>query len=174
MHNFIYLLEGEVVFKVTAETTDSETYTGEFDTVTTDPSGQFNVGDTYTIEQWEDYNLSLEDFKARKAGEIDAKAEEFMDSNTPKYPEFEKHTFPKQEAEAKAYLDNPNADVPCITKIATQRGVAVDVLANLILVKATAFSDMAVTTAGKRQNLHTTLAQATTVAQVKGLEVNYG
>lgn len=59
MQNWLLIKDGVIVAKVLKDTEIvPEDYEGAYDTVTTDPSGLFSVGNVYSIEQWEEYNLT--------------------------------------------------------------------------------------------------------------------
>lgn len=70
MNKYIVIKDGVIVAKLEGETFDGSLVGGGYDTVAIDPSGLFNVGDAYTLEQWELYNLTLDDWKNRKNEEI--------------------------------------------------------------------------------------------------------
>lgn len=58
------------------------------------------------------------------------------------YPEVIKRTFERQEAEARAYIADPNAVTPTLTKIATARGLDLSTLAARVIYKADAYRDV--------------------------------
>lgn len=49
------------------------------------------------------------------------------------YPEIEKRTFAKQEAEAIAFMAEPTSPVPMLSVIAKARGISIVVLANKVI-----------------------------------------
>ena len=128
------------------------------DTVVEDLSGEFKIGDEYTIENWEMYNLPFEAFLARKRSEIDSKAEGFVNSLAPVYPEFEKLTFEKQVQEARLYLDSADKEQIeqslAIFLIASMRGLTTEDLAQRIVLKNNQFTQVTFLVAGLRQKYH--------------------
>lgn len=68
-----------------------------------------------------------------------------------KYPWFERDTWQDQEAEALAYLADPNAPTPVLTKIATPRGITVAELAQRVIANAAAWRAVAPDLCGQRQ-----------------------
>lgn len=144
----IYIKNGLVV----AEETEG------IDTVTEDPSGKFKIGDEYTTEKWEMYNLPFESFLDRKRSEIDSKAEDFVSSLAPDYPEFEKMTFDKQAQEARFYLSHENPatieKTLSIYLISSQRGLTTEDLAQRIINKDAQFTKITFLVAGLRQKYH--------------------
>ena len=117
---------------------------------------------------------TLEQLVASKSQEIDSKAQQYIDSLTPKYPEFEKLTFEKQEQEARAYLADSAVDTPVLTAIATARGLTVAELATRVVTKADQLTQLASVVAGKRQAYQDRLTAATTVEEVEAITVDYG
>ena len=144
----IYIKHGFVVIEETEG----------IDTVVEDPSGKFKVGDEYTIEKWEMHNSPFESFLARKRSEIDSKAEDFVNSLAPAYPEFEKLTFEKQVQEARLYLDSANKEqieeTLAIFLIANMRGLTTEDLAQRIVQKNNQFTQITFLVAGLRQKYH--------------------
>lgn len=130
----------------------------EADTHISDPDGVFEVGDEYSIEKYLFHYQSFEDFKKGKASEIDSGADQFVNSLSKPYPEFEKLTFDIQAAEAQAYLADNTANAGRIKIIAQIRGISVLDLAQRIMFKDQQFSLMAFSAAGLRQKYHDQLA----------------
>ena len=69
------------------------------------------------------------------------------------YPEIEKRTFIKQEAEARAYTADTSKTPATLTIIAAARGITVDVLAATVVAKADYYTAAAATIIGERQRL---------------------
>lgn len=67
------------------------------------------------------------------------------------YEQYERDTFNVQEAEAKAYKADSEANVPMITAIAVARGVDVDVLVDKILTKSDLFKTVIGSMIGAKQ-----------------------
>lgn len=69
------------------------------------------------------------------------------------YPESEVSTWDKQEAEARAFVANPDAPTPLLAALAAARGIAVSDLAARVVAKAGAFAAAAGSIIGHRQAL---------------------
>jgi len=67
------------------------------------------------------------------------------------YPEIEKRTFPKQEAEALAFVEDSSAVVPILAAISVARGVPVSVLADKVIENTVVYTAQVGTLAGARQ-----------------------
>ncbi len=83
-----------------------------------------------------------------------------------KYPWFERDTWQDQEAEALAYLADPNAPTPLLTGIATQRGITVAELAQRVIDNARAWRAVAPDLCGQRQAASDQIEAAETEEQV--------
>ena len=159
----IYIKNG---FVVTEETEG-------IDTVVEDPSGKFKTGDEYTLEQWEEYNLSFEDWKLRKLHDVKSKSEELVDSVIQEYPEFERLTFTTQSSEADALMSNPSAPTPFLSMVASIRNIPVSKLATRVLNHRNNFAMVTSFAAGKRQAYLDQIESCTTVAELDAIEVSY-
>lgn len=145
----------------------------DYDTIATDPSGEFKLGDTYSIEKWEEYNLSFEDWKLRKLGEVKSKSEELVDSVIQEYPEFERLTFTTQSTEADALMSNPSASTPFLSMVASIRGIPVSELATRVLNHRNNFAMITGYAAGKRQAYLDQIESCTTIAELDAIEVSF-
>jgi lipopolysaccharide biosynthesis protein len=68
-----------------------------------------------------------------------------------KYDQYERDTFPIQEAEARAYLQDNNANTPLIDAIAQNRGIDKEALVNKIITKADQLKTAIGSILGKKQ-----------------------
>ena len=73
--------------------------------------------------------LTTEEYQESESKKIREKYAAMMADMVKPYSLTERETWPTQVTEANKYLDDPNADVPLITALATHRGVA---LADLV------------------------------------------
>lgn len=69
------------------------------------------------------------------------------------YPEYEIQTWPKQEAEARAWALDENAPTPTCDLIMAERGLDKTDFMQRVLIKADLFTEMSGRAAGKRQRL---------------------
>ena len=145
----------------------------EYDTITHDPSGQFKVGDAYSIEKWEEYNLTFEDWKLRKLNEVKGKSAGLVDSVIQEYPEFERLTFTTQSTEAEELASNPSASTPFLSMVASLRGIPVSELATRVLNHRDNFAMVTSYAAGKRQAYLDQIESCTTVAELDAIEVSF-
>jgi hypothetical protein len=90
------------------------------------------------------------------------------------YPEREQQTFPKQEQEARAFIDDPNAATPMIDALALNRGLDKALLAERIIAKADAFAAYSGTMIGYRQKLEDQITSVTTQAQLDAIDPTIG
>lgn len=171
--NELYIFNGRVVM---INPSPSQIENGEledYDTIATDPSGEFRVGDAYYIEKWEEYNLSFEDWKLRKLSEVKSKSEELVASVIQEYPEFERLTFATQSTEAEELMSNPSASTPFLSMVASLRGIPVSELATRVLKHRNNFAIVTSYAAGKRQAYLDQIESCTTVAQLDAINVSF-
>jgi len=91
--------------------------------------------------------------KAAAHDRINAMYEATISSLTAGYPENEIASWPKQEAEARAWLADSSAPTPWMSAAAYTRGIPVVTMRGLILEKANAFASVHGQLTGKRQRL---------------------
>lgn len=84
---------------------------------------------------------------------INAEYEARVNALTSGYPPNEIASWPKQEAEARAYLANPAAPTPWIDNAATLRGISRNHLVSLIINNANALAPIHGMLTGMRQRL---------------------
>lgn len=78
--------------------------------------------------------------KARKLAEIDGDFNAATDGMTAGWPQHEIQTWNKQEAEARAFIVDPNTPTPMLSTIAATRGLTVAELAQRVIRDANAFT----------------------------------
>lgn len=78
--------------------------------------------------------------KARKLAEIDIDFNAATDGMTAGWPQHEIQTWNKQEAEARAFIVDPNTPTPMLSTIAATRGLTVAELAQRVIRDADAFT----------------------------------
>jgi hypothetical protein len=91
--------------------------------------------------------------KAAALARINAAYTAAVEAQTEGYPEDEVRSWPKQEAEASAWLQDSNAPTPWIDSAAAGRGVSKVELIDRIIANAFLFAPMHGQLTGKRQRL---------------------
>ena len=117
---------------------------------------------------------TLADAKATKSTEILTGSDAAMNLITSSYSENEKLSWPKQEAEAKALLADPNAPAPLLRGIADTRGIALTTLRDKVLANVEASEALTALILGTQQRYEDAVKAATTVEEVQAIEVKYG
>lgn len=130
--------------------------------------------DQYRVEGGRVVEPTLADAKAAKSAEILTGSDAAMDAITSTYSENEKLSWPKQEAEAKALLADPNAPAPLLRGIADTRGIALTVLRDNVLANVEASEALTALILGTQQKYEDAVKAATTVEEVQAIEVKYG
>ena len=127
------------------------------------------------FEKWQGgaWVEDLDAKKAHKKREINAAADNALAALTDPYPQAEKLSWDKQEAEARGFLSDPAALVPLVSQIAAARGLDITALCLLIVANADNFVTVSGLVFGKRQALSEQLEAAQTVADVDAITVNY-
>lgn len=115
---------------------------------------------------------TLDEAKAAKLSEINAAADRTIATLTATYPDREISTFDKQEAEARAYMADPEAPTPLLSALAKARGISMDELVKRVIAKADAFAVASGSIIGQRQALEDRLDACTTLEEVQGITVN--
>ena len=80
-----------------------------------------------------------------------AEYERATEALTAGYPQLEKDTWPTQDAESRAWLDEPDAPTPWIDRAAAVRGIGRDEYLRRTLLKARQFVIMSAWLTGRRQ-----------------------
>lgn len=88
-----------------------------------------------------------------KIKEIKRAAEAAVLDYVVEYPDFEQKSWTKQEAEATAWMADPNAPTPFLDGLAAERGVSREVLIEKAFIKAQLFAQVCQKYAGIRQRL---------------------
>lgn len=126
-----------------------------------------------TITEYDAPVIPLEDAKAMKLAEINARCDEILESAVSSYPESEVLTFDQQVEEVKAYQASGNAsDAPLLSALAQTRGITLDELCERVMAKRHAFSVLSGCVIGQRQALEDRLDECTTTAHVDAIVVD--
>lgn len=116
---------------------------------------------------------TLADAKDAKLREVLTGSDAAMNLITSTYSENEKLSWPKQEAEAKALLADPDAPAPLLRGIADTRGIALTVLRDKVLANVEASEALTALILGTQQRYEDMVKAATTVEEVQDIEVKY-
>ena len=87
----------------------------------------------------------------RKLGEVNDECNRYLEEAISSYPSTEVASFDKQEAEARAYLADPTAELVLLPVLAVARGISLDELVKKVLIKATMFAKYTGFMIGQRQ-----------------------
>ena len=115
---------------------------------------------------------TLDEAKAAKLAEINGTCDRVLNEAVKTYPDTEVLTFDQQTLEAKAYLENPEAEVTLLRSLAAGRGIELADLVNRVIAKHNAFSALSGSVIGQRQALEDRLKTCRTVDEVKALTVD--
>jgi len=113
------------------------------------------------------YMPDLATVKKQAQAELVHIFEERANAIAGRYPGFERDTWQDQEAEALAYLADPNTPTPVLTGIATQRGITVAELAQRVIDNAAAWRAVAPDLCGQRQAASDQIEDAGTPEEVQ-------
>jgi|GEM_PF-704317 len=86
------------------------------------------------------------------------------------YPETERNSWAKQEAEARAWMANNAAATPLLSAIATARGTSLADICARVIANADAYAVYAGGVIGKRQALMLRVASATTQVELEAIK----
>lgn len=114
---------------------------------------------------------TFEEAKADKLIEINMAADKTMAALISTYPEREISTFDKQEAEARAYIADPEAPTLLLSALAKARGISMDELVKRVIAKADAFAAASGYIIGQRQALEDQLDTCKTLEEVQSIVV---
>lgn len=114
---------------------------------------------------------TFKEAKAAKLSEINAAADRAIATLTATYPDREISTFDKQEAEARAYMADPEAPTPLLSALAKARGISMDELVKRVIAKADAFAAASGYIIGQRQALEDQLDTCKTLEEVQSIVV---
>lgn len=90
------------------------------------------------------------------------------------YPQAEIDSFYRQEAEAKAYKANPQANTPMLRQIAENRGIEFEELVEKVLEKAQQFANVIGSVIGIRQGFEDRILAAQTQEELEQIEKEVG
>lgn len=91
---------------------------------------------------------------------------------TAQYPEVEMTTWAMQVKEAEAFTVDKKADIPLLSCMAKERGIALADLVQRVLTKANQFAMLSGTAIGRRQKVEDQLQLATTVEEIEALDLS--
>lgn len=111
--------------------------------------------------------------KARKLSEINTSYQIAIATLTPTYPDDERLTFDKQEAEARAWLADNDAETPFVDALAAGRQMDKAELVSRIIAKADAFALASGSLTGQRQRYEDMLDVAETAEAVAAIVPQY-
>lgn len=114
---------------------------------------------------------TFKEAKAAKLSEINKAADKIMAALISTYPDHEIRTFDKQEAEARAYMSDPEAPTPLLSALAKARGISMDELVKRVIAKADAFAAASGYIIGQRQALEDQLDTCKTLEEVQSIVV---
>lgn len=109
--------------------------------------------------------VTLADLVAAKRREILRAADAVLDAAASRYSSSERLTWPKQEAEAKALTQDPQAPAPLLRAIASARGIDVLVLRDKVLANVAAWEIVSGSAMGQQQAYEDALADAEALAE---------
>lgn len=118
-------------------------------------------------------DLELPELKLAKLDEINKAYEQAIATLTPTYPDDERLTFDKQEAEARAWLADNDAETPFVDALATGRQMDKAELVSRIIAKADAFALASGSLTGQRQRYEDLLDVAETADAVAAIVPQY-
>ncbi len=104
-----------------------------------------------------------------KIAEIDAAYNAAIAVISASYPETERNSWAKQEAEARAWTANNTAATPLLSAIATARGSTLADIAARVITNADAYAVYAGGVIGKRQAKMISIAAATTLTELEAI-----
>ena len=116
---------------------------------------------------------TLDQVKATKIAEANHKAQAIADQLTAGYPEFEKTTWPDQQAEALAWDADNTKPTPYIDGLALQRGIDRVTYLQKTVAKVNAYRDAAQKLVGQRQKYVDQVNAAATREAVEAIQIAY-
>lgn len=128
--------------------------------------GEFIFEAVQTVDEQQ----SLATQQAVLIQKIADKADHFKSQILTGYPQAEIDSFYRQEKEALAYQADPQAEIPMLRAIATQRGISLEELVEKILSKAALFAGVMGAIIGQRQALEDHILIAKNQAELTACE----
>lgn len=128
-------------------------------------------GNSYTIVAIPEPELP--ELKAIKLNEINAAYQQAIATLTPTYPDDERLTFDKQEAEARSWLADNSESTPFVDALAAGRMIDKAELVNRIIAKADAFAIASGLLTGQRQRYEDLLDAAETADDAAAIVPKY-
>ena len=119
------------------------------------------------------YEAWIGGIKSRKLADINTAYQQAIATLTPTYPDDERLTFDKQEAEARAWLADDSVPTPFVDALAAGRQMDKAELVNRIIAKADAFAVASGSLTGQRQRFEDLLDVAETAEAVAAIVPEY-
>lgn len=117
-----------------------------------------------------EYDASLvPKLRVIKIAEIDAGYNAAIAIIAASYPETERNSWAKQEAEARAWTANNAAATPLLSAISSARGSTIAAICAKVIANADAYAIYAGATIGKRQAKMIAIAAAATVSELESI-----
>ena len=116
---------------------------------------------------------ALQERKKHRLELVNAAYENAVSALVNTYPPTELLTFDKQEAEARAYLDDASASTPFLSGLAAARGITLDDLVRRVIAKSDAFAVVVASLTGQRQRYEDLLDAAVTVEDLEAVVPEY-
>lgn len=116
---------------------------------------------------------SMDMLKAKKIDEINAAYQQAIAEMTPGYPDDERLTFDKQEAEARAWLADNTTSTPFVDALSIGRQMDKAELVSRIIAKADAFAIASGLLTGQRQRYEDLLKDAQDAEAVEAIVPEY-
>jgi hypothetical protein len=121
----------------------------------------------------DEYAKLLAQAKAAKLSEILSGADVALNAVASAYSEYEKLSWPKQEAEAQALALDPDAPAPLLRMISIVRGIPLAELSSKVLANVAASEQATGYVLGLQQGYEDAVKAATTVEAVQAIVVTY-
>ncbi|MEW6314121.1 MAG: hypothetical protein AB1513_08805 [Pseudomonadota bacterium] len=114
--------------------------------------------------------VSIDEIEAGLCADIEAAYAAAIDVIAAQYPATERDSWPKQEAEARAWTADNAAATPLLSAIATARGIALADLAARVIANADAYAAQGGAIIGRRQARMDAIAAAVAANDIAALQ----
>lgn len=116
------------------------------------PRGKPPEGSGWYVKDTTPPEPTLDDLRQRKRNEINSAYRDTLTAITDAYPDLERESWGKQEAEARAALSG-STGTPYLDTLAAERGIDRLDMAQVIVAKADAWAQLSASATGKRHRL---------------------
>lgn len=113
---------------------------------------------------------TLDDLKRRQRGQINNAYRESLRDILDDYPDVERESWGKQEAEARAMLADDTATTPYLDTLAAERETTREDMAQRIVKKADAWAQLSASATGKRHRLMAQVEAAESADDLDSIE----